>query len=378
MTEGQGEDEKTLSNNLKKIFLHEFHNERKAKFAAFAGFHMPIFYNDGILKEHLHVRNSVGLFDVSHMGQILIPSSKNNIEFLLKYIPINLENFEINKSYYSFLLNEGGGIIDDLIIKKIKYQDIEHFYIVYNASRKKEDEELFTNNLSNFILLKDNSLLAIQGPKSQEALKFIQNLNDLVFMQSKIFTYLEHEIILCRSGYTGEDGFEISVPNLIIKEFIKDILNDENIKLCGLGSRDSLRLEAGLSLYGNELNENITPVDANLTWSIHKERLIDKKLNGNAILLNQINSGVNFIKIGFKPRSKIMLRNQMKIVDIDKNEVGYISSGGFSPILNSSIGIGYLEKSKLTNNKIYCLIRDKLEELEIEKLPFISNNYKRG
>ena len=197
-------------------------------------------------------------------------------------------------------------------------------------------------------------------------------------MQSMIFTYLEHEIILCRSGYTGEDGFEISVPNLIIKEFIKDILNDENIKLCGLGSRDSLRLEAGLSLYGNELNENITPVDANLTWSIHKERLIDKKLNGNAILLNQINSGVNFIKIGFKPKSKIMLRNQMKIVDINKNEVGYISSGGFSPILNSSIAIGYLDQTKLTNNKVYCLIRDKLEELEIEKLPFISNNYKRG
>ena len=218
--------------------------------------------------------------------------------------------------------------------------------------------------------------MAIQGPKSQEALNFLDHLNELFFMKSKTINFLNHEIIISRSGYTGEDGFELAIPNKIIKDFIIKLFKNKDIKLCGLGSRDSLRLEAGLSLYGNELNEEITPVEANLIWAIDKNRLNDNKLNGSKKLLNQINLGTKKIRLGFKPKSKLMLRSNMKIFDKFNKEIGFITSGGFSPILNTSIAMGYLNISK-TNNKIYCYIKDKYQELNIEKLPFISNNYKK-
>ena len=365
-----------MSDKIKKIFLNNFHYENSAKLVPFAGYLMPMNYKDGIIKEHLHVRNSVGLFDVSHMGQILIPNTKFNKDALMKYIPLNINQLLLNKSYYSFLLNDDAGIIDDLIISKILYKNNEFFYIVYNASRKQIDENIFINNLSNYIFLENSSLLAIQGPNSQESLNFLDNFKDFYFMNSRIYNYLEHDIIVNRSGYTGEDGFEISIPNQVVEHFISNLFKNPNIKLCGLGARDSLRLEAGLSLYGNDLNEKITPIEANLSWSIDKNRLKDKKLNGNLNLLNQIKYGVKKIRVGLKPKSKLILRSNLKIFDEFKKEIGFISSGGFSPILNCSIAMGYLDFSK-TQEKIYCLIREKYEELNIEKLPFISNNYKK-
>tara|TARA_Y100001970_G_C14151089_1_gene812759 strand:+ start:229 stop:1251 length:1023 start_codon:yes stop_codon:yes gene_type:complete len=339
---------------------------------------MPINYKEGIIKEHLHVRNSVGLFDVSHMGQILIPINKPNLDFLLKYIPLNLDKIAMNKCYYSFLINNSGGIIDDIIISKISYNNKFFFHIVYNAGRKKNDEEIFIYNLSNYILLENNSLLAIQGPNSEEVLSFIIESKNLFFMQSQSINFLNHEIILSRTGYTGEDGFEISIPNEIVNEFIIEIMKNTNVKLCGLGSRDSLRLEAGLSLYGNELNEKITPIDANLTWSLSKDRLRDGKLNGSKILINQLKLGVDKLKVGFKAKSKSILRSNMKIYDNVNNIIGFITSGGYSPILNSSIAIGYVDKSKINQEKIFTLIRGRLEELAIKNLPFIKSNYKKG
>ena len=366
----------TLSKDLKKIFLNDFHKNHHAKFVPFAGYHMPINYKEGIIKEHLQVRNSGGLFDVSHMGQILIPINKNNSYSLSKFIPLNIEKMIFNKCFYSFLLNESGGIIDDLIISKIQYQSNDFFYIIYNASRKNIDENIFFENLTNFTILKNNSLIAIQGPKTKKILNFIEDFSDLFFMRVKTTDYLDNEIIVSRTGYTGEDGFEISIPNKIVINFVETLLSNSKIKLCGLGSRDSLRIEAGLSLYGNELTEKITPIEANLTWSIHQSRLEDKELNGSKILIEQINSGVQNTKVGFKSKSKVMIRANTKIFDAERNQIGYISSGTFSPILNSSIGIGYINKSKI-NEKIYILIRGKWDELNIVSLPFIQKNYKR-
>ena len=377
MTEGQVRIV-TLSTDLKKVYLYNFHKKFNAKFVPFAGYNMPINYKDGILKEHEHTRNFAGLFDVSHMGQILIPYNENNIETLLKYIPINIDNLKMNKSYYSFLLNDRGGIIDDLIISRLFYKNVDYFYIVYNASRKIEDEKIFTKFLSDIIFLKDNSLLAIQGPKSEEILNFLDNINELSFMEIKSINYKDNQLIISRSGYTGEDGFELSIPNKIVDDLISFILKNNDLKLCGLGSRDSLRIEAGLSLYGNELNEELTPVEANLTWSIHKNRLNDGKLNGSNNILNQIDSGVENIRIGFKPRTKIMLRSEIKICDINKKQIGIITSGGFSPILNSSIALGYISRSNIKDETVYCLVRDRLEELSIVNLPFVEHNYKRG
>ena len=338
---------------------------------------MPINYQKGILNEHLQVRESAGLFDVSHMGQILIPVDEKNIISLSKFIPLDFDKVNFNRCYYSFLLNNNGGIIDDLIISKIQYQQKDFFYIVYNASRKKNDEEIFFNYLNNYILLKNNSLIAIQGPNSEKIIDFINESKKLFFMEAITTNFLDNEIIISRTGYTGEDGFEISIPNEIINKFIKILLQNSQIKLCGLGARDSLRIEAGLSLYGNELTEKITPIEANLTWSLHKSRLNDESLNGNKILIEQLNSEVKNLKVGLKSISRTMLRSNTKIYNIDKNQIGYISSGTFSPILGSSIGIGYINKSEI-NNKIYILIRNNWEELNIVSLPFIQNRYKRG
>ena len=363
---------------LKNIFLHQFHKDHNAKFIPFADYEMPINYEFGIIKEHKHVRNSVGIFDVSHMGQILITISDSNIHSLEKYIPLNLKKLKINKSYYSFLINENGGIIDDLIISKILSEGNEFFYIVYNSSRKIIDEKIFKNCLSKFIFLDKNSLIAVQGPKSEIVLKFFNIPKDFYFMSSMVITYCDHLIIISRSGYTGEDGFEISIPNEIVLKFINKLMKNKDVMLCGLGARDTLRLESGLSLYGNELNENITPIESGLTSFIHKERLNDQCLNGSKILKNQLEDGTNLKKIGLMTKSKSILRANMKLIDINKNEIGYITSGSFSPILNKSIAIGYFNSKLISDNKFYSLLRGKIEEINLVKLPFILQNYKKG
>jgi aminomethyltransferase len=367
-----------LSIELKKIFLNDYHKDNLAKFVSFAGYSMPINYDLGIIKEHQHVRNAAGIFDVSHMGQILVPVSDYNVISLKQLIPLNFKNLKINKSYYSFILNKKGGIVDDLILSKISYENTEYFYIVYNSGRKNVDEKIFKENLKEYRLLENNSLIAIQGPKAKEILRFLKFTEDFSFMESKVINFLDKFIIINRSGYTGEDGFELSLPNSISLEFIKLIMSNVNFKLCGLGSRDSLRLEAGLSLYGNELNENITPIDASLTWAIHKERLNDEILNGQKTLLTQYKNGSDKRKIGLESTPKLFLRSNMKLIDINKNEIGIITSGGFSPTLNSSIAIAYVNSSILKDTKIYSLIRGNVEELKIVKLPFVLHNYKRG
>ena len=368
-----------MSNNVsKKIFLYEYHKKNNAKFASFAGYSMPINYESGIINEHHQVRNSVGIFDVSHMGQILINTLNTNKKILEKYIPINFDNLKKNKSYYSFMLNENGGIIDDLIISKIEFKNNSYYYIVYNAGRKNVDEKIFKDNLTEFNFLNNNSLIAIQGPKSNDILSNIIGSINLHFMESRVFEYLGESLIISRSGYTGEDGFEVSIPNSIALDFIKFILTNKNTKLCGLGSRDSLRLEAGLSLYGNELNESITPIEAKLSWSIHKERLTDINLNGQKKLYLQYNNPPTKIKIGVQPLSKIILRSNMKLLDRQKNEIGIITSGGFSPTLGKSIGIGYVDLFEENDTKIYTFIRGNLEELNVVKLPFVLHNYKKG
>ena len=367
-----------MSIELKKIFLNEFHEQNKAKFFSFAGYSMPINYSEGIIKENLQVRESSGLFDVSHMGQILVPTSVSNIFNLEKYIPLTLRNLINNKSYYSFILNSNGGIIDDLIISKIRYENNEYFFIVYNAGRRVEDENIFKKVLTDYIFLNNNSLFAIQGPASEDILHFLPGIDNLKFMNSLVMNYLGEKIIISRSGYTGEDGFEISIPNSICLEFIEKVMLNNNIRLCGLGSRDSLRLEAGLSLYGNELNETITPIEANLKWALDLERLKDNKLKGANILLNQINSTNNKYKIALKSLSKSILRNNMNIFDSLDNKIGHVTSGTFSPTFNSSIAIGYINRKLKFNEKIYTIIRNNTEELEVVKLPFISHKYKRG
>ena len=366
-----------MSKGLNTVFLNDFHIKNKAKLFPFAGYSMPINYLNGIIKEHLHVRELVGVFDVSHMGQILIPISKHNISSLEQYIPLSLGKLEFNKSKYSFILNNNGGVIDDIIISKIIIKKNEFIFIVYNADRKLVDNKIFEKILDSYTYIKDQSLISIQGPLAYRSLSFLNIKPDMNFMQIITSKYKDQEIIISRSGYTGEDGFEISIPNIILKSFMEEIMKSRNVILCGLGCRDSLRLEAGLSLYGNDLTEEITPVEAKLLWAIDKIRLDKCNFNGSKTILHQLKNGVEKIKIGVKSVPKSMLRSQMKIFDENKKQIGFISSGGFSPILQASIGLGYVD-IKNQEKKLFSIIRNEMAEMTIVKLPFVSHKYKRG
>ena len=362
------------------IPLKNFHESYGAKMVPFAGFNMPINYKAGIINEHKNVRNHSGIFDVSHMGQALIEINDSNIKNLEKYIPLKLNNLKINKSNYTFLLNQNGGVIDDLIVSMPKIYNTPMLYIVYNASRKQVDEQIFFECSPAYqIIHNKNCLFAIQGPESFKVLEnIIQIPKDMNFLDINLFDYKNEKIIVSRSGYTGEDGFEISISTDNAENFVKDLLQNKNTLLCGLGSRDSLRLEAGLSLYGHELNETITPIEAGLSWALDEDRINDLSLNGNKILSEQLNKKPSNKKIGLVSVNRAMLRDGMILFDSNKNNIGKITSGCFSPNLSKSIAIGYINSEFNLESKIFCEIRGKMEMVERTKLPFVKKNYKKN
>ena len=362
------------------IPLKKFHEANGAKMVTFAGFNMPINYKQGIINEHKNVRKHSGIFDVSHMGQVLIETNFLHINNLEKYIPLKLNNLRKNKSNYTFLLNENGGVIDDLIVSLIDINSKSFLYIVYNASRRNEDEKIFFKCVPKAEILHDkNCLFAIQGPESIEVLNNIIDLPiDMKFLDIEVLKYKKNSVIVSRSGYTGEDGFEISISTEQAEVFVKDLLENKNTMLCGLGSRDSLRLEAGLSLYGHELNENITPIEAGLSWALDKHRLNDSALNGYKILSDQLHNKPTNKKIGLVSVNRSMLRDGMILFDTNKNNIGKITSGCFSPNLNKSIAIGYVNSNFNTTNEIFCEIRNKMELVKKTSLPFVKKNYKKN
>ncbi len=362
------------------IPLKNFHEANGAKMVPFAGFNMPINYKAGIINEHKNVRNHSGIFDVSHMGQVLIEINDLHIKNLEKYIPLKLGNLRKNKSNYTFLLNENGGVVDDLIVSLIEINNKSVLYIVYNASRKNEDEQIFFKCAPKAeIIHTKNCLFAIQGPESIEVLNnIIEVPNDMNFLNIALLDYNKIKLIVSRTGYTGEDGFEISIPIEQSEVFLKDILKNKNTMLCGLGSRDSLRLEAGLSLYGHELNEYITPIEAGLSWALDKDRLNDTALNGYKILSDQLHNKPSNKKIGLISVNRSMLRDGMILFDSNKNNIGKITSGCFSPNLNKSIAIGYVNSHFDEKKEIFCEIRNKMELVKKTNLPFVKKNYKKN
>ena len=362
------------------IPLKNFHEANGAKMVPFAGFNMPINYKTGIINEHKNVRNHSGIFDVSHMGQVLVEATDLHINNLEKYIPLKLKNLRNNRSNYTFLLNDNGGVVDDLIVSLIDINRKSFLYIVYNASRKNEDEKIFFKCAPNAEILHiKNCLFSIQGPESIEVLNNVIEIPvDMHFLDIDVLKYKNNSAIVSRSGYTGEDGFEVSISIDQAEVFVKDLLENKNTMLCGLGSRDSLRLEAGLSLYGHELNENITPIEAGLSWALDKDRLNDTALNGNKILSNQLHNKPSNKKIGLISVNRSMLRDGMILFDSNKNNIGKITSGCFSPNLNKSIAIGYVNLNFDEEKEIFCEIRNKMELVKKTNLPFVKKNYKKN
>jgi len=360
-----------------KTALYNYHKSLGAKFVPFAGYEMPVQYSSGIVEEHKITRNKAGLFDVSHMGQLLIEGSEDLALELEKIIPTDLKKIQLNQSKYSFLMNEQGGIYDDLIITKVE----KGFNIILNAACKNNDFKIIKSSLGNkfkLTLYKNLSLVALQGPKSSEILEQrINGVSSLKFMNGNKFSYSGKEIYVTRSGYTGEDGFEISISNELVEDLAKKLI-DKGVKLIGLGARDTLRLEAGLCLYGHDINESTSPIEANLKWAISKRRRDEGGFVGYSKIKSDMNGSLTRLRVGVKPEGKIIAREGVKIFSEDNKEIGTITSGTFGPSVNRPIAMGYvkLNFSKL-GTKVLLEVRGKKYDAIISELPFYKKSYAR-
>jgi len=362
---------------IQKTALYEYHKSLGAKFVPFAGYQMPVQYASGIVEEHKFTRSKAGLFDVSHMGQLFIEDKPDLIGLLEKIVPTDLKDIKLNQSKYSFLTNESGGIQDDLIVTKVK----KGFNIILNAACKKNDYKIIKDALGEkfkIILNKDLSLIALQGPKAAEILEsIIKGVSSLKFMNGNDFSYNENKIYVTRSGYTGEDGFEISLSNRIVESLAK-ILVSKGAQPIGLGARDTLRLEAGLCLYGHDINETTTPIEANLKWAISKRRREEGGFLGFNKIKSNINGELSRLRVGIKPLGKIIAREGTKIFSQNQNEIGLITSGTFGPSVNGSIAMGYVKYDfAKSGTKILLEVRGKKYEANITELPFYKKKYVR-
>ena len=377
----------------KKTFLYEEHQKLNAKLIPFAGWCMPVSYK-GILEEHKNVRQNVGLFDVSHMGEFFI-TGPDSLKFLQKIVPQDVSKLTKNKALYCQLPNENGGLIDDLIIYKLEEQDKEYMLVV-NASRIEEDLNWIKLNSKGFDVKIENksdeySLLAIQGPKATDLIEKmgIKKEDQPPYFSIKKDKIDNIEIYLARTGYTGEDGFEILMKNEFAVHFWNLILEkgkEFEIQPIGLGARDTLRLEAALHLYGNDLDETTTPIEAGLGWSVPKDK--EEDYNGKEIIIGQLNGTKEKTKrlVGFKMMDKIPARHGYEVY-FEGKKVGAVTSGGPSPILGKNIGLAYLDNNNATSlntsektigTEIQIMIRNKLYNAKIVKRPFIAKNYKKG
>jgi aminomethyltransferase len=363
---------------IKKTSLYQLHQNNNAKFVEFAGYEMPIQYDRGIIEEHKFTREHSGIFDVSHMGQLYIYGNESLTKDLEKIFPIDLKNLKLNYSKYSFLMSDEAGIYDDLIITKIE----GGYIIILNAACKDNDYKILSKlllNKYNMSLDDSRSLIAIQGPKSvqilDDTIKDVENLN---FMTGNWYMYKDQKVFVTRSGYTGEDGFEISIENYLAEEFTKELM-EKGAKLIGLGARDTLRLEAGLCLYGHELDINKTPIEANLKWAISKQRIENGDFIGSDIIKNQINEGVKQTRVGIMPEGRIIAREKTKIFNEADLLIGEITSGTFGPSVNSPVAMGYIKKEfSKKDTKVFLEVRGKKHPANICGLPFYKKSYVKG
>jgi len=363
---------------IKKTSLNKLHKEYQAKFVEFAGYEMPIQYKEGIIEEHKFTREKSGIFDVSHMGQLFIYGEEDLVKDLEKIFPLDLQNLKTNHSKYSFLMNDAAGIQDDLIITKLA----SGFLVILNAACKENDFEILKQLLNNkykMVLDEKRSLIAIQGPKSAEVLnQIINNTTSLSFMTGDWFEYESQKIFVTRSGYTGEDGFEVSLSNDLAEQFTKRLIN-KGAKLIGLGARDTLRLEAGLCLYGHELDIKKTPVESDLKWAMSKERVSNGGFIGSKIISDQLINGTKQIRVGIKPEGKVIAREKTRIFNDSESLIGEVTSGTFGPSVNGPVAMGYVDnKFSEKNTKIFLEIRGKKYPANICGLPFYKKNYVKG
>lgn len=362
----------------KKTFLHDKQIKLGAKMVDFAGWDMPVQYS-GIIDEHNTVRNTVGLFDVSHMGEVFV-TGEDSVPFLSKIVPQDVSKLREGKALYCQLTNKQGGIIDDLIIYKI--EDGKYLLIV-NASRIDEDLNWMVRNKLGFDVNIENqshnySLLAIQGPLAASLIEKmgVPKLQQPDFFSIKRVIINNINLFVARTGYTGEDGFEVLIKNEfseLLWDFIIEKGREFGLKPIGLGARDTLRLEAGLLLYGNDMNESVTPIEAKLSWCIPKSKMAD--YNGKAVIEDQIENGVEQKFIGFKMTDRAIPRHEYEIY-VDGEKSGIVTSGGYSPTLEENIGLGYVKADVKIGSDIQIMVRNKLYNAKVVSRPFVEKKNK--
>jgi aminomethyltransferase len=371
--------------SLHRTPLYDLHVALGARIVPFAGYEMPVQYPTGILTEHNWTREHAGLFDVSHMGQCFIvgPDFAAAAAAMEKIVPADISGLAPHQQRYSQLLNEDGGILDDMMITRSAYAGHEGWlYVVVNAARKTEDYAWIAAHLPQGVTFKpgqDMALIALQGPSAEAVLaKHVPAVRDLKFMHYHAGEIGGMKAHISRSGYTGEDGFEISVLDRDVAKLWQLLLTDPEVKPIGLGARDSLRLEAGLCLYGHDIDETTSPVEADLVWSIGKRRRSEGGFIGAKRVLAEIAAGPKRKRVGVKPEGRAPAREGTVITDEKGREIGTVTSGGFGPTVNGPVAMGYVEAAYARpGTKLSLTVRDKKLPAAVTALPFAPHHYKR-
>jgi aminomethyltransferase len=373
---------------LKRTPLHALHLAHGARMVPFAGYEMPVQYASGVMKEHLHTRSHAGLFDVSHMGQIALHAKSGHVAdaatALERLVPQDIVGIAPGRQRYAQFTNDTGCILDDLMIANFG----THLFLVVNAACKADDEAHLRAHLSESCIIEqlaDRALLALQGPKAESVLaKFCVGAPAMRFMDAGPRRVDGIDCFVSRSGYTGEDGFEISVPADKAEALAAALLDHGDVLPIGLGARDSLRLEAGLCLYGHDINATTTPTEAGLQWSIQKSRR-----NGGArasgfpgadIILSQLENGAPRRRVGLRPEGRAPVREGAPLfADSSSSEqIGTITSGGFGPSLNAPVAMGYLPTPQASlGGTVFAELRGQRLPLRVTAMPFVPNTYKR-
>lgn len=371
--------------DLLRTPLYDLHVELGAKMVPFAGYDMPVQYPMGILTEHQHTRSGAGLFDVSHMGQIrLSAASFAAVAAALESLcPADFQVLKPGQQRYSFFTNESGGILDDLMVTRAgKGDDQDHLIMVVNAGCKDQDLAHLRAKLGNKLKIEpmfDRALMALQGPRAGAVMqKIAPKSADIKFMTGGPLNVGGMECFVTRSGYTGEDGFEISVPGGEADNLARKLLGDMEVKPVGLGARDSLRLEAGLCLYGNDITETTNPVEADLVWAIQKRRRAEGGFPGAAIIQKQIADGPPRKRVGILPEGKAPARAHTEIASVSGEIVGEITSGGFGPSVNGPVAMGYVRSDHAAiGTPLNLMVRGKALPAKVAAMPFAPHRYHR-
>ncbi len=367
---------------LLKTPLYDLHVAHGARMVPFAGYAMPVQYADGIIAEHKHTRSAAGLFDVSHMGQAFLRGDDVLAAFET-LVPGDIAGLATDRTRYTLLLNDKGGICDDLMATRISEDGADALFLVVNAACKDADFAHISGALAGraeLEILPDRALIALQGPQAEAVLaEHAPACRDLVFLSGADMTLGGADAFVTRSGYTGEDGYEISISGDAASDFAATLLSDERVTPVGLGARDSLRLEAGLCLYGHDIDTETTPVEAGLAWTVGQRRREEGGFPGADVILGQLADGAPRKRLGLLPEGRAPVREGAVIRDAGGNAVGAVTSGGFAPSLERPIAMGYVATVlSAPGTSVKIEIRNRTVAAEVAAMPFVEPGYKRA